>query len=125
MLKFEMIADKENYPYELLLLADETVESINKYVFDSIVYCVKCNEKKIAVFCLYEVDKNTIEIKNIAVAEGYQNCGYGSEVIAFIKKICEIKYSSIIVGTGDCGINQINFYEKNGFCKYSIRKDFL
>jgi len=41
MLGFEIISKKENYPYELLLLADETVESINKYIFDSIVYCVK------------------------------------------------------------------------------------
>ena len=124
-LVFEMIALKENYPYELLLLADESVESINKYLFDSIVYGAKYNEKIIAVFCLYEVDKNTMEIKNIAVAEEYQKHGYGSECISFIKKICENKYRRIIVGTGDCGINQINFYEKNGFRKYDIRKNFF
>ena len=124
-LKFEIISDKENYPYELLLLADETVESINKYIFDSIVYCVRDNEKPIAAFCLYEVDKNTIELKNIAVAEKYQNSGYGSEIISFIKKICKDKYLNILVGTGDCGIKQLNFYEKNGFCKYDVRKNFF
>jgi len=124
-LKFEIISDKENYPYELLLLADETVESINKYIFDSIVYCAKNNEKIIAAFCLNKVDENTIELKNIAVVEKYQNRGYGSEIISFIKKICKNKYLSIIVGTGDCGINQINFYEKNGFRKYDIRKNFF
>ena len=32
---------------------------------------------------------------------------------------------NIIVGTGDCGISQINFYEKNGFRKYDIRKNFF
>ena len=124
-LKFEMISDKENYPYELLLLADETVESINKYIFDSDVYCVKDNEKAKAVFCLYEVDENTIEIKNIAVAEKCQNRGCGSEIISFIKKICKNRYRSIIVGTADCGVKQINFYEKNGFYKYDIRKNFF
>ena len=124
-LTFEMISDKENYPYELLLLADETVESINKYIFDSIVYCAKNNEKIVAAFCLYEMDEKTIELKNIAVAEKFQNLGYGSKIISFIKNICKNKYLNIIVGTGDCGINQINFYEKNGFRKYDIRKNFF
>ena len=58
------------------------------------------------------MDENTIELKNITVAEKYQNRGYGSEVISFIKKICKNKYWNIIVGTGDCGIIQINFHEK-------------
>ena len=124
-LKFEVIPDRENYPYELLLLADETIESINKYIFDSTVYCVKNNEETIAAFCLYEIDDNTIELKNIAVAEKYQNRGCGSAIISFIKKICKNKYRSIIVGTGDCGIQQIRFYEKNGFCKYDIQKNFF
>ena len=106
-------------------MADETVESIGKYIFDSIVYCVKNNGEAIAAFCLYEIDENTIELKNIAVAEKCQNNGIGSEIISFIKKLCENKYQKIIVGTGDCGINQIRFYEKNGFCKYDIRKNFF
>ncbi len=28
----------DNYPYNLLLLADETTEAINKYLFESDVY---------------------------------------------------------------------------------------
>ena len=124
-LKFEMIPDRENYPYELLLLADENVESINKYIFDSIVYCVKNNGNAIAAFCLYEIDKSTIELKNIAVAEKYQNNGIGSKIISYIKELCKNKYLNIIVGTGDCGIQQINFYEKNGFRKSDIRKNFF
>jgi aminoglycoside 6'-N-acetyltransferase I len=29
------------------------------------------------------------------------------------------------VGTADCGLAQIRFYERNGFVKYAIRKDFF
>ncbi|WNY23036.1 hypothetical protein MmiHf6_03320 [Methanimicrococcus hongohii] len=34
-------------------------------------------------------------------------------------------YKQIIVGTADCGIKQIRFYEKNGFVKYNIKKNYF
>ncbi len=112
-IEFEII--RSNYPYEILLLADETIDAINKYLFNSTVYAATKNGQTIAVFCLLEIDKNTIELKNIAVIEKYQGKGIGSKIICFIKNICKGKYSTIIVGTADSGINQIKFYQKNGF----------
>lgn len=114
-----------NFPYEILLLADETKDVIDKYLFDSIVYEVAKNREIIAVFCLFEVDKNTVELKNIAVIEKYQNHGIGSKIVSFIKEICKEKYSKIIVGTADYGISQINFYKKNGFKEYGVRENFF
>ncbi len=123
--KINLITNKEDYPYELLLFADETIEAINKYVDDSSVYVVINGEEKIAVFCLYETDENTIEIKNIAVSAKYQNTGIGSKLIAHIKEICKSRYSNLIVGTADCGTAQIRFYEKNGFQKYAVKENFF
>ena len=46
-----------------------------------------------------------------------------------IEKIKEIarrqNYWEIIVGTADNGFRQIKFYEKNGFIKYDVRKNFF
>jgi len=117
-----------DYPYELLLLADETVESINLYLFDSEVYIATLagDEKPVGVFCLYPVDTSAIELKNIAVREAYQNKGVGSLMLEKIDGIArEQGYREIIVGTGDCGFDQIRFYERNGFRKYGVRENFF
>lgn len=118
----------DNYPYNLLLLADETKDGIHKYLFESEVYVAKLADSStiIGVSCLYPLNANTIEIMNIAVSEQYQNTGVGSYLLAESFEIAkEQGYKEIIVGTADCGIKQIRFYEKNGFAKYDIRKDYF
>lgn len=118
----------DNYPYDLLLLADETKGGIHKYLFESEVYIAKLSGSKapIGVFCLYPVNANTIEIMNIAVSEQYQNTGIGSRLLEESLKIAkEQGYKEIIVGTADCGLKQIRFYENNGFVKYDIRENYF
>lgn len=124
-LDFVLLNDKNEYPYELLLLADETEEAIAKYIHNSKVYVAKNNGNTIAVFCLYELDENTVELKNIAVSESFQNKGIGSRLISFIKELVKVTYSKLIVGTADSGIDQIRFYERNGFKKFGLRKNFF
>ena len=123
MLIFEKIT--ENYPYPILLLADETQEAIDRYVFESDVYIVKDNDGKlIGVFCLQVISETMIELKNIAIVEEYQNKEIGSQVILYIKKLCKNKYPYLLVGTPDCAIHQIHFYEKNGFVRFMIKQNF-
>ena len=119
---------KDNLPFNLLLLADETVEAIEKYIYTSEVYVVKENgyPQPIAVFVLAKIGDAQIEIKNIAILESLQGKGIGSYLVNEIKRIAiEEKCESIIVGTPDCSLRQIHFYEKNGFTKYDVRKDFF
>jgi ribosomal protein S18 acetylase RimI-like enzyme len=117
----------DNYPYDLLLLADETKEGIHKYLFESEVYTARLSDSApIGVFCLYPVNVDTIEIMNIAVSEQYQNMGIGSHLLAESFNIAKDQgYKEVIVGTADCGIKQIRFYERNGFIKYDIRKNYF
>ncbi|WP_280743630.1 MULTISPECIES: GNAT family N-acetyltransferase [unclassified Parabacteroides] len=125
-LKIDRVID--DYPYELLLLADETVEGIHKYLYDSEVYVAGYpgEENPIAVFCLYPAGQDTIEIKNIAIAEAYQSKGVGAYLIDRIVEIVKQKgCRELIVGTADCGVRQIRFYEKNGFAKYAVKTNFF
>jgi len=122
--QIKLITNHKDYPYDLLLLADETVAAIDKYLYDSLVYVVFETAKPIAVFCLYPVDSETLEIKNIAVSPDFQCMGLGSQLLDFIKANYQ-QYPNLIVGTADCGLAQIRFYERNGFVKYAIRKDFF
>ncbi len=113
-------------PYSLLLLADETRYAIDKYVFDSDVYVLKEEEEELAVFCLYRIDQDTVELKNIAVSSELQGKGIGSLLIKDIVAIAQRGgYKQLIVGTADCGVDQIRFYEHNGFVQYTVKKDFF
>jgi ribosomal protein S18 acetylase RimI-like enzyme len=117
---------ENNYPYDLLLLADETVEGINTYLFDSDVYVVQIEDKAVGVFCLLPHDKEDVEIMNIAVVEEFQNKGIGSRMLGEVEKIAGGKnYKRIILGTADCGFKQIRFYEKNGYSQYDVKKDYF
>src|SRR5215475_10853314 len=83
------LTKSEDIPFDLLLLADETVAAIEKYIYDSEVYLVTSDAypEIIAAFVLQKIDDNEIEIKNIAVAETFQNKGIGSYMIGEIKRM--------------------------------------
>lgn len=117
-----------NLPIDLLLLADETIEAIEKYITKSEVYLItqKSQLQPVAVFVLYEISNKEIEIKNIAVAESLQGKGIGSFLLDEIKGIALArKHKRIIVGTPENSRKLVHFYEKNGFAKYAVRKDFF
>jgi len=47
-------------------------------------------------------------------------------LISEIKRIARSsKYENIIVGTPDSASRVIGFYERNGFRKYDVKKDFF
>lgn len=125
MIKFELLKKDDELPYDLLLLADETKDAINKYIFESDVYLAKIENKNIGVFCLCRIDDKTVELKNIAVDENYQSKGFGSVFIDYIKETLKNQFEILIVGTASIGVRQINFYEKNGFVKFDVRKNFF
>ena len=117
-----------NLPFDLLLLADETVEAIEKYIYTCDVYILKQTNgtDAIAAFALYKISNAEVEIKNIAISESLQGRGIGSNVINEIKRIAIAnQHKRIIVGTPENSSRLIHFYEKNGFIRYAVRKDFF
>jgi ribosomal protein S18 acetylase RimI-like enzyme len=115
-------------PFDLLLLADETKDAIEKYIYDSDIYTVftKGNLNPIGVVVLYNINDSEVEIKNIAILESFRSQGIGSFLIKKIKEIAlKQNYKEIIVGTADGAIKEIQFYEKNGFKKYDVKKNFF
>lgn len=123
---FHQINPNAEIPYGLLLLADETIEAINQYIFNCDIYLLTDDNQEIAIMALYKNNNTELEIKNIAVIDIYRNKGIGSILINKAKEIArQNHYSSLLVGTSDTGFQQIKFYEKNGFIKKGIRKDFF
>lgn len=116
-----------DYPYALLLLADETVDAIHKYLFASDVIVAQTDDGEIVgAFCLLRIDADTLEIKNIAVAESWQRRGIGGRLLQEAERIARTQpCKTLMVGTGDCGFNQIRFYERNGFRKFAVKENFF
>jgi ribosomal protein S18 acetylase RimI-like enzyme len=125
--KITKLSSTDELPFDLLLLADETKEAIEKYIYNSEVYVVKNPQLiSVAVFVLYKLNETEIEIKNIAVSETIQGKGIGSFLIDEIRRIVTKEdYKTIIVGTPEVSYRQINFYKKNGFSKYAVKKNFF
>ncbi|WP_223607043.1 N-acetyltransferase [Chryseobacterium sp. OSA05B] len=128
MAKFTLrkINSASDIPYELLLLADETVDAIDQYIFNSDIYLLDNGLRDIAVIALYPNSSTELEIKNMAVIESHRSQGIGGLLMDRTKVIAkESGYTTLVVGTSDTGFQQIKFYEKNGFTKKGVRKDFF
>lgn len=117
---------EENIPYNLLLLADETNETIDRYINNSEIFVLEKKNNIIAIYVLQSKDKDCIEIKNIAVDEDYQGIGIGK----FLLKDAEIRakkggFKTMIIGTAEAAIKQLDLYQKIGFEIFDIRKNFF
>ena len=65
-----------------------------------------------------------LEIKNIATAPEYQGKGFARKLIEYIAAKYKDTYNILQVGTGDSPLT-IPFYEKCGFVRHHIIKNFF
>lgn len=120
-----LLGKDEPIPYNLLLLADEFVEVIDKYIFDSEIYVYQEEGKIIALYALYKVDSDEAEIKNIAVDAEHQNRGIGKALLKEATARAKEKGFKILsIGTGDAMMMQLLLYQKAGFEMDMIKKNF-
>lgn len=117
---------EEALPYHLLLLADETVEAIDRYIHESNCYVFEQEGKLLGIYALFPISKTQVEIKNIAVLEAFQGKGIGTLLIRdAIQKAREKLYKSILIGTANTAFQQLYLYQKEGFEIYAIKKNFF
>lgn len=119
---YQVLEDKKQY-LELLLLADEQEDMIDRYLERGTMYVLDDNGIKAECVVTNEND-GILEIKNIAVLPKYQGMGYGKALIEWIKKEYKESHSILQVGTGDSPTT-IPFYEKCGFKKSHTIKNFF
>ncbi len=121
-----LLKRQDQIPYDLLLLADETIESIDKYIHQSDIYVLEQDNVRIAVCALQTIDSNTVEIKNIAVDTAFQGQGIGQKLLKDVINLAKEKgFKKILIGTGDAGIMQLYLYQKVGFEINDIKRRFF
>lgn len=120
------LLEKTEIPYDLLLLADETIEAINKYIHQSDIFVFDRNNVIIAVYVLQTISVDTVEIKAIAVDTAFQGQGIGHKLLEdAINRAKEKGFEKIIIGTADIAIKQLYLYQKVGFEIYDIKHRFF
>ena len=113
-------------PWEFLLLADPSRANIEKYIPDSDIFLAKLNGQLCGCYVLYPADKETIEIKNIAVKEAHQGKGIGSLLLRDAKEKSKSKGAKkLLIGTGNSSVGQLYLYQKAGFRITGIKPDFF
>lgn len=118
----EIRKNKKQY-MELLILADEQEDMIDKYIDRGIMFILEDNGVKSE--CVVTDEGNgVLEIKNIATNPNFQRMGYGKILIDFVVDKYKNQFSTLQVGTGDSP-KTIDFYLKCGFSRSHTVKNFF
>ncbi|MBU2511935.1 GNAT family N-acetyltransferase [bacterium] len=112
-------------PQKLLLEADPSIERVNQYLEGSLCYVAVIRKEIVGVCVLKLIEKNRIELFNIAVLPENQKSGIGSQLLQFVlDNLREKNFESVELGTGTFGY-QLTFYQRFGFRVDSILKDYF
>lgn len=111
----EEITEKKKQFLDLLLLADEQEDMIDRYLERGRMYILRDGDVK-AVCVVTEEGEGMLEVKNMAVNPDSQRMGYGRELLRYIEEVYRGSFHTIQVGTGDSPMT-IPFYERCGFIR--------
>ena len=118
----EITENKKKY-LDLLLLADEQENMIDRYLDNGRMYIL--NDNGVKSECVITDERHgVLEIKNIATVPEHQGKGYAKALIDFIVEKYSEQYAVLQVGTGDSPLT-IPFYEKCGFVRSHIIPNFF
>lgn len=116
------VTDNKKKYIDLLLLADESENMIDKYLERGEMFIL--DDDGVKAECVITKEKTGVyELKNIAVLPDCWRKGYGKKLIDFLFT----HYSdcnSMFVGTGDC-YSTLSFYKSCGFKESHRIKNFF
>ncbi len=119
----EIIKNKKDF-MDILLIGDEEESMIDKYLEIGNLYALYDFEVLKSVCITLPVNKNTIEIKNLATYPKFQNQGCAAFLLNFIFRKYKNKFKYIILGTGE-NEKTLNFYKKFDFKEFARIENFF
>lgn len=122
-MKIREVIDHKKAYVDLLLLADEQEDMIDRYLERGTMYVLEDDGVK-AECVVTDEGGGILELKNIAVAPDCQGKGYGKALVNFLVQAYEEQYTVLQVGTGDSP-STIPFYESCGFRRHHLVKNFF
>jgi GNAT superfamily N-acetyltransferase len=123
MISIKKITENKKQFLDLLLLADEQEDMIDKYLPNGDMFALYDEDLK-SICVVASIDDYTCELKNIATYEKYQGKGYGRALIQYISDFCKNSYKTMLVGTGETPAI-LSFYNSCGFTLSHRIKNFF
>lgn len=109
---------------DLLLLADEQEDMIDKYLERGELFALYDNDLK-SICVVTDEGAGKYELQSLATYEQFQGKGYGKRLISYVVDYYKDKGSMMVVGTGDVPWI-LSFYESCGFVPaYRLKNFFL
>ena len=115
--------DRKRY-LDLLLLADEQEDMIDRYLERGEMFALEDGGRTLAVCVVTDEGNGVFEVKNLAVAPVVQRRGYGRAMLHFVEERCRMRARTLIVGTGDSPLT-LPFYEACGFVRDRVIENFF
>jgi len=108
---------------DLLLLADEQEDMIDKYLDTGVMFALYDDDLK-SICVVTDEGEGIFEIQNIATYQQFQGKGYGRRLINHVCDYFKDKGTTMLVGTGDTPVI-VPFYENSGFVLSHRIKNFF
>ena len=122
-MEIRKITENKKQFLDLLLLADEQEDMIDKYLTHGDMFALYDDDLK-SVCVVVSIDSDTCELKNIATYKEQQGKGYGRALIKYISDFYKNDFKTMLVGTGDVP-SILSFYESCGFESAYRMKNFF
>jgi GNAT superfamily N-acetyltransferase len=98
---------------ELLLLADEQEDMIDRYLDRGTLFALYDGDLKSICVVTHE-GGDTYEVQSLATYPKYQKLGYGRHLLNHVCEYFKGRGRTMLVGTGDSPLT-VPFYERSGF----------
>ena len=118
----QIFENKKQY-MELLFLADEQEDMIDRYLDDGEMF-VLLDPEAVGECVVCDLGDGVFEIKNIATDPSVHGKGYGRALIEFVVRHYAGLCKQLLVGTGDSPLT-VPFYQKCGFTEHHRVKNFF
>ncbi len=119
------LTDDDEMPYALLLTADPSRKMIDGYLDNAEVHVAIVEEHIVGVYIL-ALTGEVAEIKNIAVAEAFQQKGIGQQMLLHAEQFAiATGVKELRIGTANSSIHQLRMYQRCGFEIKEIVKNFF
>ncbi len=113
MIEVKIIESNKKDFLNLLLLADEQENMIDKYLDRGVLFALYDNDLK-SICVVTDEGNGTFEIQNLATYPQFQRKGYGRYLINYVCNYYKGNGTIMILGTGDTPVI-VPFYENSGF----------
>lgn len=123
-MRFYEITEEKKRHLELLLLADEQEDMIDRYLARGRLIVLEDGGVVQTVCVLTDEGGGVAEIKNLATRPQAQRQGYGRAMVAHVAGCLRGRFARLRVGTGESPLT-LPFYEACGFRRVGVIRDFF